>query len=272
VLVAAMAGLAGATAAVHLTSYPGPPSEAQALAAAAIALPDRPHNTPGPPVDCDYWCPTEMGGDDVVAYDGPLDRTDHVRVVCDAPQDQVAARVDQAHARLAAAGWRVEPVTVQGDGVRYFAASGAGLRLLVTGQPAYDQITHPIELVVTKGSSRPAMVGDALGMLGGTLLGWLAMAWIAQRQRRQRLAIRAAIALSGLPALLFAVLALHGMGNLLVAYLFGGAFHDPNAVLLPGLPFVLFPPATVVAGAAALVALALAALPGENRWAGRIPA
>ena len=112
---------------------------------------------------------------------------------------------------------------------------------------------------MTKGFARSAVVADGLGALGGALLGWLAVAWVAQRWRRQHLALRAAIVLSGLPPMMFAVLALYGMTNVLVGIL--GGFDDPNVVLLPGLPFVIFPPATLVAGAAALVALLLAALP-----------
>jgi hypothetical protein len=210
-------------------------------------------------VDCDYWCPVATGGDDVVAYDGPLDRTDHVLVVYDGPDDRTAARVDQARTRLAAAGWRVEPVIEQGDGVRSFEAAGSGLRLLVTGQPVDGPDTHAVQLVVTKGFARSAVVADAFGALGGALLGWLAVAWVAQRWRRQHLAVRAAIVLSGLPPLLFAVLALFGMTNVLIGSL--GGSDGPNVVLLPGLPFVIFPPATLVAGAAALVVLVLAALP-----------
>lgn len=269
VLLAGITGLAGAVGAVHLTSYPGPPGEAQALTAAAAALPERPADHPGPPVSCDYWCPEWAGGDEVIAYDGPLDRTDHVLVVYDPPAEQVPDRVAEAHARLAAAGWTVYPVAVQGDGVRYFTATGTGLRLTVTGHSATGESSYSaagessrsLDLVVTKGFSRPAAVADLLGFAGGALIGWLTVAWVLQRRRRQHPAVRAAIVLAGMPALLFAAAAWYGTTNVLVATLFGDGLTDPNAVLLPGLPFIIFPPATLVAGIAASTVLVLSALP-----------
>jgi hypothetical protein len=260
-VLAGVAGLAGATAAVHLTAYPGPPTEARALAAAAVALPERPRDRPGPVVSCDYWCPEWTGGEDVVAYDGPLDRTDHALVVYGPSPERVADRVARAHARLAAAGWAVRPVSTLGNGFGQFTATGAGVRLTVTGRAATGGASHVIDIVVTKGFSRAAVVADVLGFLSGASVGWLLTAWVMQRRRRQHPGLRAATLLTSLPTLLFAALTWYGTTNVLVANVVEGGLADPNSVLLPGLPFIVFPAVTVAAGAAAIVTTALSALP-----------
>ena len=51
--VALYAGVLGAAAGVLLSGYPGPPDGAAAVAAATIAVPERPLAWPGPPVACD---------------------------------------------------------------------------------------------------------------------------------------------------------------------------------------------------------------------------
>lgn len=103
--VALYLAVVGAACGVLLSGYPVPPAEGQALAAALIAVPERPRDLPGPLVACDMICPDSADGDDVTAYRRAWDHTDSVHITYRPPREQVSTVVTQDRRRLAAAGW-----------------------------------------------------------------------------------------------------------------------------------------------------------------------
>jgi len=93
--VALYAGVLGAAAGVLLSGYPGPPDGAAAVAAATIAVPERPLARPGPAVACDMICPGPAG-DGAAAYRRPWDHTDTVLVGYRVPAAQLSTVVTRA--------------------------------------------------------------------------------------------------------------------------------------------------------------------------------
>lgn len=265
-VIALWVALAGAAGSVLLTSYPGPPSAARAVAAATVAVPVAPRDLPGPVVHCDIVCPQWDGRDAVVAFDAPADRTDRVVVSYAPPAEQAPAIVTQARERLAAAGWQVTSLQVQSDGTTSFDASGDGLSLGVVAWPVGSS-GETVSIVVSKGFSGAAAAALAAGFPGGLLVGWLVATWLLQRRRRHRRARRVASTVAALPVLLVAGLT---VGQALLFLLAKGADGvTPNDVQIPlfvlsALP-ALLPGVTVAAAVSTLLAVVITALPASRR-------
>jgi len=262
VITALWLGLAGAAGGVLLSPYPGPPSDAEAVSAAAIAVPQQPNNVPGPVVHCDIICPDWDGTDDVVAFDAPPDRTDRAVVYYHRFSESATATVAAARERLAAAGWDVDPLYVQSDGISSFDASSGGLRLGIVAWPT-SETGESVTIVVSKGFSFVAAVRSVGGFLCGLVTGWLAAAWVLQRRRRHRLAIRAATTAAALPFLVVAGAMVGSTGLFTVAIGIDG--YGPNDIQTPQfvlwlLP-TLFPGFAVTVAVLALVGVGVAALP-----------
>ncbi len=264
VIVALYVAVAGAAGAVWLSPYPGPPSDAEAVAAAVAAVGREPVNVPGPPVHCDILCPEEHGRDEVVAYDAPADRTDRVVVSYDVPAEEAAMLVTQAHERLAAARWDVDDMQVQSDGIRVVDAVKGGLEISLASWPASSGPGGAsLTVVVAKGWSTTAVAALVAGFLGGLAVGWLTVVWVLQRQRRQHPAVAAVMVLVAVPAL-----AVTGGAVCLAALMAVGAGvigPNPKDVQVPIFALTALPVVTVALGVASLVTLGLAALPAGWR-------
>src|SRR4029079_12898583 len=134
VIVALFAALAGSTIAARwaVSTFAATPTESQAAAAAATAVGKAPRNVPGPVETRAYYCFHEWvdGGDQIATFDVPFDENsgvDYVTVVSWEPYGEEAPVIDGARSRLAAAGWDLGELTVQGNGTRYFTATKDGL-------------------------------------------------------------------------------------------------------------------------------------------------
>ncbi|HEX8630096.1 MAG TPA: hypothetical protein VF755_18210, partial [Catenuloplanes sp.] len=255
-LIALWVALAAAAGSVLLTSYPGPPSTARAIAAAAVAVPGAPPDVPGPVVHCDIICPEWDGRDSVVAFDAPADRTDRVVVSYAPPAREAPAIVTRARERLAEAGWDVTSLLVQNDGIASFEASGDGLSLWVTAWPTGSS-GDTVSIVVSKGFSAAAVAALAAGFPGGLLAGWLLATWMLQRRRRLSRTRQAAISAAVIPLLMVAVATVAQTPLFLLAKAADDGF-TPNDVQIPqfvlsALP-ALLPGAAVVGPASALLA------------------
>ncbi len=252
--VALLAGTVGSTAATRLSGYPGPPAESTAVAVARTAVGQEPRDVPGPVVRCDLWCPrSSVEGDDVVSYDHAPDHTDLVDVAYDLPRERTDEVVAAAHDRLAAAGWRVEPIIVV-EGQRWFDASRAGLRATVRG--AADPELDAVSVEVSKAGSASAGVLAVLGFLVGAMLGGLVHRRVVRRYRRHRLLVRVPAAI----AAGFVVMVMMPVAMLTARY--GYAMTTlgewgPKDVQLAEFVVLLFPPVSLAVAVAALSALAL---------------
>jgi hypothetical protein len=272
VIVVLFAALAGSTIAARwAASILAPtPTESQAATAAGVALGKAPRNVPGPVETCPYYCFHEWvdGGDQIVTFDVPFDENsgvDYVTVVSWEPYGEEAPVTDGARARLAAAGWVLGDLTVQGNGTRYFTATQGGLSLYMIAAREVSiptvimQVEHRIPVAV------PLAAG--IGLPIGALIGWLLAVWILQRRRRQQPVVRAVSGVWGLLTLMImgAVvtqnLQLFGFALLSRG---GGEATATNVALLPasGVSALLFTPVlTVILAVVVLVNLPLAALP-----------
>ncbi|MET0491512.1 MAG: hypothetical protein ABW000_00130 [Actinoplanes sp.] len=246
-VMAVLAGSVLSAVAVHLSAYPGPPSEQAAVAAATTAMGRPPLDTPGPVVVCDFWCP-ELGSDNVVSYDAPADRTDVVAVrylVADSRASEVEAA---ARSRLTAAGWQPSAdETLLRDGLR--------LTLQISNTPSGVDAT----IVAAKPASWAAVVLAVAGFALGAGLAWPAVAAARRRYHRHGPAIRGSVAVL---AAVVSLLTLLWAAPL--ALLLGGiAAHNgwtPKDVQLAEFVLTARPwvaPATVVVLAAALILLLL---------------
>jgi hypothetical protein len=262
VLVTAGTVLLGAALGVRLSAYPGPPDEARAVAAAAVAVPRQPHDVPGPVVRCDAWCPEPTGADEVVSYDRKPDHSDTVAIRWAYDQHEAAAVVARAHERLAAAGWRVEPLQVQSDGFTSLDAAKDGLVLLLVSAP-----DGSVSAVVAKDFAAPVLLALAAGGAGGLAVGWPLAVWLVQRFRRHHRIRRALILFTGGPVLVLAGLDL-GQTVLLTVAL-GLIGFTPKDVQIPefvlSLPMMRFALALVPVALAAVTAIGLTAVPGRRR-------
>jgi hypothetical protein len=272
VLVALFAALAGSTIAARwsASTFAPTPTESQAAAAAGIALGKAPRNEPGPVETCPYYCFHQWvdGGDQLVTFDVPFDENsgvDYVTVVSWEPYGEEAAVVDGARTRLAAAGWDLGDLTVQGNGTRYFTATRGGLSMRMT---AMRETTIPtVELQVEHLIPAAVPLAAVIALPVGALIGWLLAVWVLQRRCRQQPVVRALSAAWGLLTLMLmgAVVAqniqLFGFALLSRG---GGEATVTNVALLPasGVSALLFAPVlTVVLATVVLVNLPLAALP-----------
>ncbi|HWG99610.1 MAG TPA: hypothetical protein VNV66_09855 [Pilimelia sp.] len=260
-LVAPLAALAGAAAVAILTALAAPPEQSHALAVARAAVPQAPSDVPGPVVRCHYWCPDWDRRDNVVAYDGPPDRTDFVRIVFDVPSYQVLGMVTQAHQRLAGAGWRVTPSRAPDNGMWHFEAVKGGDRIRVLGHLSGEAQGPSVQLIVSKAVTLPAAAGVAGGVVTGLLLGWLGTAWVCRRYRRHRRRVRTAMVVTSLPVLLVALL-MAGVSVLFLVHLLDDHQWGLTALLLPLFFLTTFPVLTGAAAAGASATAVLAALPG----------
>lgn len=278
----------GIAAVAPLTSFPGPPAEDRAAAIAATAMGQAPRNLPAPAVRCSAGpsCEPWNGRDDVVSYDGSPDAgIAQVEVFYNPPADETPARLAQARERLAAAGWRVSPVTSEFPGVNGFTAVRDGLTFAATGytsaaggfrqldpewllsQPDAENWPSPMASVVlrvTKNFSAWMYVAALAGAATGLLTGWLVATWALHRYRRHRLGTRLAMVVAALPALAgTAVLTtLTALFTVLVAV----DDPSPRHILLPAelLPGDLLPvesPLTALVVVSWLTAVAVAGLP-----------
>src|SRR4051812_7842678 len=105
VATALIVGCLGSAAAVRMSGFPGPPAEADAVAAAVTAIGQRPVDSPGPVVVCEFYCP-DYDGDAVVSYDAEPDHTDVVAVTYELPGADASEVEAAARLRLAAQRWR----------------------------------------------------------------------------------------------------------------------------------------------------------------------
>lgn len=266
-LITVAAALLGAALAVRLSPYPGPPDEAQAVAAAVVAVPRQPHNVPGPVVRCPNMCPDAAPGDDVVSYDHQPDHTDTVSIRYAFAKEEAAAVVAQARDRLAAAGWQVEPVRVEFDGITSLDAAKDGLTLSMmsaTGIYEHSANDGSVTVLVAKDFSAAASVALALGLAGGLLVGWPTAVWLTHRYRRHRRTRRALILVTAVPVL--ALTALNAAQATLLTVAVGLQGFTPKDIQIPEfvvtLPALIFSPAQVLVALVVLTASGLTALPG----------
>jgi uncharacterized membrane protein YeaQ/YmgE (transglycosylase-associated protein family) len=266
VVVSLSGGLVGSSAAVMLSPYPGPPAAAEAVAAAEVAVGLPVHDVPGPIVKCyDGSCETRPNGDDVVAYDEEPMRVDNTVVTLHPLHLEVATIVEQAYARLVAAGWRVDPSSRQGANFSAFN-DRLGLNLAISVGTGDTVRTDVVRVYVSKRVSAATIAAVIAGFLGSLLAGWLIGAWTMQRFKRHQRSRRRDIRDAAVPFLIGAVV--------MICFTFGGIAIDwadgvsPEDVQAP-LVFILFWwPVTVVlaiSGLYGLVALWLAARPEVGR-------
>lgn len=243
VAAALITGCLLSAAAVHVSGFPGPPAESDAVTAATTAMGRPPIDTPGPVVVCDYWCP-EYAGDNVVAYDSPPDRTDVVAVTYSLPQGRAAETEFAARVRLEDAGWQS-----RSDGT--LTRDNLVLGLQITDTPSGVQAT----VVASKAVSPLAVTLAVAGFLIGAALGWLVAAGAARRFRRHGDSVRA---LAGtLTVVVIAVTFGYATTAVLLLYN-GGAW--PDAQFAEFL-LTVFPSISIAVVTATVVVLALIALP-----------
>jgi hypothetical protein len=255
-VLALFAGLGG-LAVAGLVSRPAPPTETQALAAAATALPARPAVVAGPTAPCG-WCPTWDGG--------PLPRADTVAVGYRPRADDVPAFMAQARDRLAGAGWRVGPLVAE-ESTLHVTAARDGLAISLTGQTGTvmldKNVDHPdpaavqVTLVATRALRMPVL---AAGFLGGLLAGWLVSAWVLQCLRRHRRAVRVAIRATGVPVLVVAGVLDAFTAQWAVGLTVFGNW-SPGYLRAPALGLAAAPMVAVAFAAVVVVTAVLAALP-----------
>lgn len=265
-LLAVATALLGAALAVRLSPYPGPPDETQAVAAAAVAVPRQPHNVPGPVVRCPNLCPDPTPGDDVVSYDQQPDHTDTVSIRYAFAKEEAAAVVAQARDRLAAAGWQVEPVRVQFDGITSLDAAKDGLTLsMVSATGIYEHSANDgsVTIVVAKDFSTAAAVALALGLAGGLLVGWPTAVWLAHRYRRHGRTRRALILVTAVPVMALTALSAAQATVLTVAMGLDG--FTPKDIQIPEFVVTLSVLTPFAARVLVLTAVGLTALPGGRR-------
>jgi hypothetical protein len=267
VQVALYVAVLGAAAGILMSGYPGPPAEAEAIAAAMVAVPQPPRNLPGPVLECDMLCADPVPGDDVTAFRRTWDYTDSVHIMYRPPPDQVSTVVTQARQRLAGAGWRVTPLRVQNDGFVSFEASKGRLALMVTGQTAQNG-DGSLGIGVTKSRSTGAVLWLVGGAVAGLLTGWLLAAWALQRFRRHRDLRRRAVTVLAGPYLVLGTLFVFGVLRMALVV---AVFDRAEARNLKAPLFLLPDPATTYwvlpasVALSALAALVACAVPGRAR-------
>lgn len=275
IMAASSVALVGAASGTMLSSYPGPPSDDQAIAVFETAFGHRPTNIPGPPIQCAGWgCPNDRApGDAVVAFDAQLDGADHVVVWNDDRSTDPASAITQAHDRLAAAGWQVEPITRQEDTWTceecdpakiwyFFSASKGGTAVAVTGHFDRDTAANPdVSMSVSKALRLDAVALLVLGALGGLLIGWLATVWALHRLRRHSYPIPRLAFLISLPFLALGALAVLMATYFAVVVVIVTGHHSADKLMIPAWFLSMLPPVPYIMAFSAVVTLVLAALP-----------
>ena len=251
VAAALILGCLGSAAAVQVSGFPGPPAVTDAVAAAVTAIGQRPVDTPGPVVVCEFFCP-DYDGDAVVAYDAEPDHTDVVVVTYHLPGTRASEVEAAARSRLTRAGWRSAPggeLTRGGlvVGLQVSDAAG-GVQAMVLASK------------VTPAGAKVLAVG---GFLLGAALGWLLVRAAGRRFHRHNSALRA---LAGIPAVVATAVTM-GYATLTVLLVAAGGPQLPD-VLLAEFVLTVFPTLALAVGAAALLALLLVALPPRRESAG----
>ena len=249
---ALIVGCLGSAAAVRVSGFPGPPAEAGAVAAAVTAIGQRPVDSPGPVVVCEFFCP-DYDGDAVVSYDAEPDHTDVVAVTyeltgADASEVEAAARL-----RLAAQGWRTDP-----DGDLSRGDLVVGLQIADTAGGVRATI------VASKATTATARVLAVAGFLAGAVLGWLIARAARRRFDRHGPAVRLA---AGTLAVVVTAVTM-GYATPAVLLIANGGPQPPGVQLAEFL-LTAFPTLAAAVGGAALVALLLVALPPRQAAAPR---
>ena len=258
VTVAMVAGLAGAAVGGLLSSYPGPPNEADAVAAAALALGQPPRR--------------------VVVLDNDLDHTDGLRLEGHPGSADPGTLVRRALDRLTAAGWLVaEPLRHQEDrwdpcpapdcsppmSYDSFVVTDGNVAMLVAGSVEGRTGANPtLGVTVTKRLSVGPVISAAVGMLAGLLAGWLIVTWASHRYRRHTLGRRVVILVAVAPALLIGAQFVAGSVSLVTGLSVSGGW-TANDVLFPAAVLGLIPGATFVLALSAAAALAFAGPSGS---------
>ena len=252
VAAALIVGCLGSAAAVRLSGFPGPPAEADAVAAAVTAIGQRPVDSPGPVVVCEFFCP-DYNGDAVVSYDAEPDHTDVVAVTYDLPGTDASDVTAAARLRLAAQGWRTEP---DGDLTRDGLVVGLQIADTAGGVRA--------TIVAAKATTATARLLAVAGFLAGAMLGWLMARAARRRFDRHGPAVR--LAAGTLAVVVTAVTMGYATpAVLLIAH--GGP--QPPGVQLAEFLLTAFPALAAAVGVAALVALLLVALPPRQTTGAR---
>jgi hypothetical protein len=251
VATALLVGCLGSAGAVRLSGFPGPPAEADAVAAAVTAIGQRPADTPGPVVVCEFYCP-DYNGDAVVSYDSAPDHTDVVAVTYELRGTSASGVETAARNRLAADGWHTDR---DGDSTR----GGLVVNLQVAAMAGGVQAT----VVASKAPSATAQVLAAAGFGLGALLGWLLAAGAHRRFRRHGPAVSL---LSGTLAVLVTAVTM-GYATLAALLVAHGGPQLPGVQLAEFL-LTVFPSLTSAVVAAGLVALLLVGLPPRRGSAG----
>ncbi len=251
VATALIVGCLGSAAAVLLSGFPGPPAEADAVAAATTAVGQRPVDTPGPVVVCEFYCP-DYNGDAVVSYDAEPDHTDVVAVTYELPGTFASEVEAAARSRLAAQGWRAgqDGTLTRGDLV---------VRLQISDTAG--GVTAAV--LASKVTSAVAGVSAVGGFLLGAVLGWLLARAAERRFRRHGPTVRA---LAGILAVLVTALTM-GYATLALLMLANGGPQLPG-VLFAEFLLTVFPALTTAVATAAVVALLLVGLPPRRGSAG----
>jgi len=251
VATALIVGCLGSAAAVRLSGFPGPPAEADAVAAAVTAIGQRPVDSPGPVVVCEFYCP-DYDGDAVVSYDAAPDHTDVVAVTYELPGTDASEVEAAARLRLAAQRWRPRP---DGDLTRDGLVVGLQIADTAGGVRA--------TIVASKVTSATARALALAGFLLGAVLGWLLARAAERRFRRHGPAVTL---VAGTLAVVVTAVTM-GYATLAVLLIASGGPQPPGVQLAEFLLTVFPALATTVIGAA-LVALLLIALPPRRATAG----
>jgi hypothetical protein len=280
VTAALFAALAGAAVAGPLSSYSGPPRDADAIAAAEGTMGALPAGA----------------ARSVAVSDSAFDHTDFVRFDYVGLPGDPGAAVRAALDRLTARGWRVtEPLRRQEDNwgpcdaptcatpmvYHSFAATRGGVAVTVTGAAVRGQAaTDParatgieprVSVTVTKTLAAGAVLTVGGGAVAGLAVGWLLAVWAVQRHRRHRAGRRRVLLVAGVPGLFIGALFVLAFGNLVVGLSLSGGW-TPKGVMAPAFVLTAFPTVTALVALSAALTLALAALPGSAGRADPHPA